>query len=381
MKTVLVKVTFEESKRVLETLQAAQDCWNECSKIYFKKPEGGLKSIHDRCYRKVRKKVRKAPAQLVIKSEQAVLAAFRSIKSNKQELKKAPVKKKFSLQLDKRIYSLKADSISVTAVGGKRVAGKLLLYPRAVELMGLGFGDPNLIYRDGEFLLVFPCNTPTPICSDKSCIGVDLGLNCAVATSEGIFLTRTNFNKKLRRFSWNKRKLKSKGTKSARKHLRKASRRHGNMSKNFTHLCTNAVLSTSADVIVLESLSSIKHKNRGKHTNRRYGEWAIGEFRTILEYKAQALGKRVVTVNPAYTSKEDWRGIQAGERKGRRYYGSDGVVWDADWNAAMNIARRANIPISHRKVLDGQAQVTEPIAFKSSAHRESCKLSTLVGGG
>ena len=61
---------------------------------------------------------------------------------------------------------------------------------------------------------------------------------------------------------------------------------------------------------------------------------------TILKYKAQALGKRVETVNPAYTSKDDFRGIEKGIRKGCRYYASDGKVLDADLNAAINIGLR-----------------------------------------
>ena len=99
--------------------------------------------------------------------------------------------------------------------------------------------------------------------------------------------------------------------------------------------------------------------------NRRLSQWAYGEFRRILEYKAQILGKRVVTVNPAFTSQRDWRKIPNGKRQGCRYHASDGIVFDADWNAAMNIAnlhtKVSQIPVSHIKVLDGQAKVISPI--------------------
>lgn len=66
---------------------------------------------------------------------------------------------------------------------------------------------------------------------------------------------------------------------------------------------------------------------------------SLGCFmRNILTYKAPLLGKRIKTVNPAYTSQRDHRGLPGGERKGCRFKASDGVMFDADWNAAINIA-------------------------------------------
>ena len=85
------------------------------------------------------------------------------------------------------------------------------------------------------------------------------------------------------------------------------------------------------------------------------------ELLTILKYKAQALGKRVETVNPAFTSKEDYRGITAGKRVGCRYYASDGRVWDADHNAAINIGQRwgnkNKLPVSFVEPRDGQYEL------------------------
>ena len=46
-------------------------------------------------------------------------------------------------------------------------------------------------------------------------------------------------------------------------------------------------------------------------------------------------------VNPAYTSQIDSRtGLLQGTRRGDRFYGLDGVVLDADTNAARNILQR-----------------------------------------
>jgi transposase len=49
--------------------------------------------------------------------------------------------------------------------------------------------------------------------------------------------------------------------------------------------------------------------------------------------------------------------LKGGIRKGCRYYASDGKVFDADWNASINIAKR----YSQKKEAKG---VKHPISFK-----------------
>ena len=77
-------------------------------------------------------------------------------------------------------------------------------------------------------------------------------------------------------------------------------------------------------------------------------------FRMKLEAKAPLYGKKVETVNPAFTSQQDCRtGKKTGTRKGCRYYCKDGVVFDADWNAALNIAKKTKHPVSNIPPVDG----------------------------
>lgn len=115
-------------------------------------------------------------------------------------------------------------------------------------------------------------------------------------------------------------------------------------------------------------MSKIKSKNKGRRFNNRLSQLPFFAFRSILTYKAQLYGKKVETVNPAYTSQIDHRGLVGGKRKGCRYYGSDNVILDSDVNAAINIANRYvnNLSlhkhsISCCKALDGQATVNSPI--------------------
>jgi hypothetical protein len=122
----------------------------------------------------------------------------------------------------------------------------------------------------------------------------------------------------------------------------------------------------------MEDLSKIKSKNKGKRFNNRLSQLPFFAVRSILTYKAQLYGKKVETVNPAYTSQIDHRGLVGGKRKGCRYYGSDNVILDADVNAAINIANRYVVDknlqkhsISCCKALDGQVNVNSPIVGSS----------------
>ena len=112
--------------------------------------------------------------------------------------------------------------------------------------------------------------------------------------------------------------------------------------------------SSDASTLVLEDLKKIKKKTsktkegfkRTRHNNAM-SQVPFYIFKERLTHKAQLVGKRVETVSPAFTSQTDSRtNKRDGIRKGCNYVCSDGIVLDADWNAAVNIALRAKHPLS-----------------------------------
>jgi len=55
-------------------------------------------------------------------------------------------------------------------------------------------------------------------------------------------------------------------------------------------------------------------------------------------------GKTVTLVSPSYTSQRDSvTGKIEGERRGCRFYSKNGLIYDADVNAAINIAKTSRI--------------------------------------
>lgn len=149
------------------------------------------------------------------------------------------------------------------------------------------------------------------------------------------------------------------------------------MNRNQTHLIANTILQTSADTLVLENLKSIKVKKHRNQNKNRISQVPLFELRRILTYKAGHMGKHVMLVCPAYTSQIDClTGKIEGERRGRRFYAKSGLVYDADINAAINIAKLSKLPYSQDNLLMGQAVVTRPIVGRS----RSDKSPALVGG-
>ena len=369
MKTYNVKLIFandDDKTSVIESLTLKQKAFNEISKVRFEmKKCNGIMPLHQRCYEKIRKQFPTLPSQFVIKAEQDVIAKYKTLRSNKHKIEKPVTTDKLNIQLDKRIYKwIGNDSLKLTTCNN-RIIAKLSLYDKVKDLLSLyKMKDPSLVVKNNDVYVSLVFDDTTAFQDNNSSIGIDLGLKRLVSTSEGTIIKGNEFNTHKRKIRWNKRKLQSKLNKShsARTKHKKLRKKETNFSRNYIHNVTNIILKTKSNTIVMEDLSKIKSKSKGRRFNNRNSQMPYFALRTILTYKASALGKRVVIVNPHYTSQLDYRGLDNGVRKGCRYYGIDGKVLDADLNAANNILLRFDKhSISCCKALDGQAVVNQPI--------------------
>jgi len=351
-------------------LGQAQLAYNWCAE-YLKLHNVPLdiKSVHRAVYDIMRSTYKVLPAQCVIRIYKEVLAALRSIKSNKHEEAKTPERKNKAMRLDKRLYSnLSNEGISLTGFEkNKRKFFAIESYPVLDELFSKHTTtDPLVFTRNGEPWLSITFEIPQGIVADGLAVGIDLGMKRFAVSSDGIVFDDKAYKARRRRLRFLKSNLKAKGTKSAKRKLKRLKRKERGQSKDFMCRMANAIIASSGDAthIVLENLKKIK-KNTSKNEqgfkkkrhNNAFSQVALAKFREILTYKAALTGKRVVTVSPKWTSQIDSRnGKRDGKRHGCRYYCSDGIVLDADWNAARNIAIRSKHPTSNILPLDGKLQ-------------------------
>lgn len=304
-------------------------------------------------------------SQIVIRALCECLGSLRSIKSNKQKLEKAPLKKKLSCRLDHNLYSFR-DGVFRFTTNERRVVAKPHLYEKLETLLAAyKFGDPLLSVADGRVWITLtfdiPCDTDIKA---TNAIGVDFGIRRIAATSDGVLIIDKGHNAKQRATRYLKRKLQSSGTRSAKRKLKKLRRKERNRNRNFRHHVANAILRTHANCIALEDLgvARMKKKQHAYQNKSRISQIGFTELKTLILYKAALLNKVVVCVNPAYTSQTDSvTGKREGVRKGCRFYSKSGLVYDADVNAACNIARLGKLPFSQGNLLDGQATVIRPI--------------------
>jgi putative transposase len=368
----------DDRLRYIKTLEYQRFVFNECSKCHFGAKKNSITYLHNKFYKQFREKYPEIPSNIVIHTIQNVLSAYRSIKSNKHKIENPLKKKKLSIRLTKNTATLKIhkNKITLTAVGGRRITASFTPYEKLQTLINqYPVCDPLIFARDNKVWLNLTFKTPEIVILENEAVGIDLGINRIAATREGILIQDKKFNAEKRKLRYLKRQLQSKckTSKSAKRHLRKLKSKERNKNKNQTHLIANKILKlTNANVLILEDLTSIKRNFKNKHKknfNNKLSQVLFYELRRILEHKAKAHGKIVKTVSPYNTSQIDnVTNKKEGERRGSRFYSKTGVIYDADINAAINIAKRSKLPVSQTNNLTyGQVKVNSPIVGFSNS--------------
>ena len=125
---------------------------------------------------------------------------------------------------------------------------------------------------------------------------------------------------------------------------KKVNRQAGKAQANIRDIVFKAVHAVvdKAAVIAAEDPSAPMGGGKfAKNTNRRLAAWTKGVIAEALETVSRRRGSTLVLVNPAYTSQMDSRnGCLSGKRSGDSFHCFDGVVLQADENAALNVLAR-----------------------------------------
>jgi putative transposase len=269
---------------------------------------------------------------------------------------------------DQRICSFPTpDRVSLLTLDG-RVVVPFRFGTYAAGMLQRTRGQCDLLYRtrSDTFFLAITVDAPEPTSDEVTgFLGVDLGVITLAATSDGEFLNHStgpqhpkhaHINQVRARYVRFRRKLQKKGTKSAKRLLRKRSGRETRFARDINHCISKALVSTAKGTsrgIALEDLTHIRERISAKRTVRKrqrsvLHSWAFFQLRAFIAYKAALAGVPVVLVNPAYTSQTCSR-CGHRERANRQSQAKFlcvkcGFSAHADLNAAENIRRAAVIP-------------------------------------
>lgn len=291
--------------------------------------------------------------------------AMEAVKQNKFE--KRPRKRRHSsLRYDRRTITLRGRQLTLSCIGKReRVVLDIPEYHREAFETGK-FSGGTLSYRGpkkGFFIqLVFEFKTPE-IVQSGSVLGIDRGLHHLVVASDGRKFSGNVIRATQRRYLHNRKTLQAKGTPSSRKRLASMAGREKRFSRDVNHcISKNLARTEGVSVFVLEDLSGIRNRKRGRKLNKRIGSWPFFQMQAFLAYKVEALGKSVTFVDPRYTSQRCSRCgyIHEENRKGSRFSCRGcGFRIHADENAAMNI-RDLYSSLPSAKATGEQAVVNPP---------------------
>ena len=219
-------------------------------------------------------------------------------------------------------------------------------------------GESNLVRRDGKWFLYATCDVPGPDLADpRGFLGVDLGIVNIATTSDGTRHSEKYLNRQRHRARHLRARLQAKGTKSAKRLLRKRSRKEARFAADVNHVIAKRIVTEAQRTgrgIALEYLTGIRARVRLRKPQRvTLHSWAFAQLGQYTAYKAALAGIPVVHVDPAYTSQmcSACGHISKKNRPGQATFSctSCGFAEHADVNAARNIATRgaADWAVSH----------------------------------
>jgi len=212
----------------------------------------------------------------------------------------------------------------------------------------------DLLYRKDTFWLhlVVSCALSMPS-EQGQAIGVDLGINRLAVTSHPRFFGGKRIKETNNRYFRLRRALQGKGTKSAKRHLKKLSGRLKRFQRDANHVVAKQIVAACApgDTLVMENLTDIRERTKGRRQLRRaMSNWSFAQLQGFLAYKATYKGIVVEFVDARYSSQccsrcghiEKRNRVSQSEFSCRKC----GYQCNADLNAAYTLAQRAKSALS-----------------------------------
>ena len=182
--------------------------------------------------------------------------------------------------------------------------------------------------------------------SEKA-VGIDVGISNFVVLSDGTFVANQRYlaacEEKLSTEQSKKDKLphRSPERKKAAKKVGHIYEKLSNLRDNFAHQLSHQIVNDYG-IICLEDINIKNLIEKKPYMAKSVLDASWNRFRTYVTYKAESAGRKVVLVNPAYTS-QMCSGCGSIVKKGlsERIHNclKCGLVMDRDLNASKNILR------------------------------------------
>jgi len=344
--TMLLKLvpTEEQHRALLETMHQFNAGANFVASVAFAEKSANKHELQKLVYGELRSTYQLS-SQLAIRCISKATEVYKRDKSIQPHFKSEGV-----IVYDPRVMSFKGLNIVslLTLYGRVLVPFRIGAYqePR----MGSIKGQADLIYRKGVFYLAVTLDVPAPPPDETAdTLGVDLGIVNLATDSEGETFSGEAVEKARKRHHALRQRLQKRGTKSAKRHLKKLSGKERRFRTTTNHVISKRIIQKAkahGQAIAIEELRHIRTRTERtvqRSQRSKHSSWAFAQLRSFLSYKAALAGIPLHTVNPRYTSRRcsQCRHGEKANRKSQAEFACQqcGFRCNADYNAAVNISR------------------------------------------
>ena len=304
-KTLKVKLTptKEQAKSLLETIESFNDACNWISRKSFEAGTPHQMKLHHMVYFEVRERFPALTSQMIVRAIAKVSGSYRTEKKTLHSFKRHS-----AMEYDKRLLSFKSLSHASMATVHGRITVSLIFGHYAPLDRNKMLGQADLTTSGGKFFLNLLIDVPdgTPY-DPEECLGVDMGLVNLSTDSDGESFSGERVDQVREKIHTLKKALQEKGTKNAKRHLKKVSGKEARFKKDTNHCLSKKIVSKAKGTgrgIALEDLKGFNGRTMvGKSQRERFGKWAFDQLRRFITYKAVLEGVPVVVVDPRNTSR------------------------------------------------------------------------------
>ena len=340
----------EQAEALLATMRACNAAASRAAEVAFEHKTANKIRLQPLVYAELRE-------SFSLSSQMAVRAISKACEAYKRDKKIRPAFRPLgAIAYDQRILSWKGrDRVSILTLGG-RIVVPVVYQGRWLDVTGTTVrGQADLIYRDGKFYLAVVIDVPEPPKGPEpdEWLGVDLGIVNIATDSDGT----AHSGKAVRAIRYRNRQLRkrlqSKGTKSAKRLLAKRRRKESRFARDANHCISKAIVSEAEGTgrgIKLEDLSGINDRTTVRKAQRADRlSWSFYQLRAFIAYKAAIAGVPLVLVDPRNTSRRcpGCGHIDKRNRPDQATFRcvSCGLAGHADHFAARNIAGWAAVSL------------------------------------
>jgi len=306
-RTIKIKLGIS-IEAIKPTIEAYTKAFNFVCRTGWNDSDSNGVSLHHKTYKELKKYL---PSQLVISARMKATEALEAVKKRIRKKQKAacPKSKQASIRYDDRSYNVWFDrnEISLLTIDGRK-RFPILVSEYFKQYLNWRRNSAEFFIRDNKVFLhiVFSKDISDTELTGKV-VGIDRGIKKIAVTSENQFFSGGQIKKVSKRYEKLRSALQSCGSRSAKRHLRKISRKKNRFRTDANHVITKHIAESfePGTVIALEKLTGIRQTARLRKKQRKdLHRWNFFQFEQFLTYKAEDRGMKVEYIDARYTSQK-----------------------------------------------------------------------------